>query len=132
MDKISSPHWDSLLWLMRLTEECFKKIADHQIIIHLCHTKKVVLFKTFSATSRSSISSSKFYGRIAFGTNVFLHCHTVADFTMSISQVFSKGKSKYHLHDNVVVYLCFPTLGVAVPLHSGDHLMFNVLIPHYI
>jgi hypothetical protein len=51
---------------------------------------------------------------------------------MSISQVFLKGKSEYHLHDNVVVYFCFPTLGVAVPLCPGDYLMFNALIPHCI
>jgi hypothetical protein len=87
MDKLSSHCWDSLLWLMRHTEECFKKIADHQAISHLYHAKKVVPFKMFFATSRSSISSSKFYGGIAFGTNVFLRCHTDADFTMSISQV---------------------------------------------
>ncbi len=48
---------------------------------------------------------------------------------MSISQVFLKGKSEYHPHDNVVVYFSTPTLGVAVPLCHGDFLMFNVLIP---
>ncbi len=69
---------------------------------------------------------------IAIGTNVFLRCHTNADFTMSICQVFLKGKSKYHLNDNLVVYFCFPTLGVAVPLCPGDYLMFNTLIPHAI
>jgi hypothetical protein len=51
---------------------------------------------------------------------------------MSISQVFLKGKSEYHLHDDVVVYFCFPTLGVAVPLCPDDYLMFNALIPHCI
>jgi hypothetical protein len=29
-----------------------------------------------------------------------------------------------------VVYFCFPTLGVTVPLHPGDFLLFNALIPH--
>ncbi len=51
---------------------------------------------------------------------------------MSISQVFLKRKSEYHLNDNVVVYFCFPTLGVAVPLRSGDYLLFNMLIPYSI
>jgi hypothetical protein len=63
---------------------------------------------------------------------MFLCCHTDADFTMSISQVFLKGKSKYHLNDNVVVYFCFPTLGVAVLLCPSDYLIFNALIPHSI
>jgi hypothetical protein len=67
IDKLSSHHWDSLLWLMRCAEECFKTIADHKVIRHL-----------------------------------------------------------------IVVYFCFPTLGVAVPQHPGDYLMFNALIPHCI
>ena len=67
---------------------------------------------------------------MAFGTNISLHCHTNADFTMRISQVFVKGKLEYHLHDDVIVYFCFPTLGDAVPLRAGDYLMFNPLIPY--
>jgi hypothetical protein len=126
MDKLSNYYWDSILWLMRRAEECFKTIADHQVISHLYHAKR-------SATSQSSISSSKFYGGITFGTNVFLCCHTDADFAISISlQVFLKGKSEYHLHDEVVVYFCFHTLGVAVPLCPGDYLMFNALVPNCI
>ncbi len=62
MDKLSSHHWDPLVWLMRCVEECFKTIADHQVISHLYLAKKVVPFKTFSANSRFAISSSKFYG----------------------------------------------------------------------
>jgi hypothetical protein len=55
-----------------------------------------------------------------------------ADFTMSITQVFLKGRSEYHLNDDVVAYFCFPTLGVAVLLHPGDYLIFNALIPNCI
>jgi hypothetical protein len=62
------------------------------------------------------ISGSKYYGGIAYGCNVFLPFHTNADFTMSISQVFLKGRNRYKIDDEVVVYFCFPTLGVAVPL----------------
>jgi hypothetical protein len=51
---------------------------------------------------------------------------------MSIAQVHLKGKDKYEFHDDVVVYFCFPTLGVAVPLRPGDFLLFNTLIPHCI
>ncbi len=51
---------------------------------------------------------------------------------MSISQVFLKGISQYHLNDDVTVYFCFPTLGVSVPLRPGDYLLFNPLIPHCI
>jgi hypothetical protein len=47
-------------------------------------------------------------------------------------KVHLKRKDKYELHDDVVVCFCFPTLGVAVPLHPGDFLLFNALIPHCI
>ena len=51
---------------------------------------------------------------------------------MSIAQVHLKGKDKYEFHDDVVVYFCFPTLGVAVPLCPCDFLLFNALMPHCI
>jgi hypothetical protein len=130
LEKLPKHHWDSLVWPMQCAEMCFEMIADHQVISHLHHAKKVVPFKTMSDTSNSFYSFSKYYGSIAIGTNVFLHCHTNADFTMIVCQVFLKWKSEYHLNDNVVIYFCFPTLGVAVPLCPGNYLMFNALIPH--
>jgi hypothetical protein len=51
---------------------------------------------------------------------------------MSMVQIHLKGKDKYKVDDNIVVYFCFPTLGVAVPLQPGDFLLFNALIPHYV
>ena len=131
MDKLPRHHWESLLWLMRRAEESFKTIADHQVISHIHHAKDAVPFKTFSTSNHKS-NSAKFFGGIAFGTNVFLRCHTDQDFTMSISQVFVKGKSRYLLNDDIIVFFCFPTLGVAVPLRPGDYLLFNPLIPHCI
>ena len=49
---------------------------------------------------------------------------------MSMVQIHLKGKDKYEVDDDIVVYFCFPTLGVAVPLRPGDFLLFNALIPH--
>jgi hypothetical protein len=49
---------------------------------------------------------------------------------MSMAQIHLKRKDVYKIDDNVVVYFCFPTLGVAVPLRPGDFLLFNALIPH--
>jgi hypothetical protein len=63
-----------------------------------------------------TMPGSKYYGGMAYGCNVFLHCHTDADFTMSISQVFLKGRNRYKIDNEVVVHFCFPTLGVAIPL----------------
>ena len=131
MDKLPTHHWESLLWLMRRAEESFKTIADHQVISHIHHAKNAVPFKTFTPSNPKS-TCANIYGGMAFGTNVFLRCHTDQDFTMSISQVFVEGKANYNLDDDVIVYFCFPTLGTAVPLRPGDYLLFNPLIPHCI
>ena len=49
---------------------------------------------------------------------------------MSIVQAFLPGVNKYDVDDAIVVYFCFPTLGVSIPLRPGDYLFFNPLIPH--
>ncbi len=45
-------------------------------------------------------------------------------FTMSMAQIHLKGSEQYNVDDNVVVYFCFPMLGVAVQLRPGDFLLF--------
>jgi hypothetical protein len=57
MEKLPNYHWDSLVWLMQHAEMCFEIIADHQVISHIHHTKKVVPFKTMSGTSNGSCLS---------------------------------------------------------------------------
>ncbi len=130
MDALPDSHWRSLVWMMKCAERSFCSIADHTVLSHIHHAKKVVPFKRF--TSSNDNYNAQFFGGIAFGTNVFLRCHTDADFTFSIIQVFLKGKLTYLPHDEIVVYFCFPTLGVAVPLRPGDYLLFNARIPHCI
>ncbi len=44
LEKLPEHHWDSLNWLMWCAEMCFEMIADHQVISHLHHAKKVVPF----------------------------------------------------------------------------------------
>jgi hypothetical protein len=127
-------HWRTLVWMMKRAERCFRFIAEHSVLSHLQQAKKLVPYKTFTAnrpTQKSSLNA-QYFGGIAFGTNVFLRCHTDEDFTMSIIQVFLKGKKVYLPEDDVVVYFCFPTIGVAVPLRPGDYLLFNARIPHCI
>ncbi len=103
---------------------CAIMIADHQVVSHIRHARMVVPFKT--------MSGSKYYGGIAYGCSVIRRCHTDADFTMSISEVFLKGRNRYKIDDEVVVYFSFPTLGVVEPFSPGDFLLFNSLIPHCI
>ena len=111
-------------------ESAFESMADHQVLSHLYHAKQVVPFKTMSVSD--STASAKYFGALAFGCNVFLRAHIDDDFTMSIVQVHLKGRNKYNVNDDIVVYFCFPTLGCVVPLRPGDFLIFNALVPHCI
>ncbi len=135
MQSLPKCHWRSLLWLMKRAKISFRTIADSRgVISYLDHAKKLVHYQTFksgSSTDNHSKFNTEFFGGIGFGTTiVFLRCHTDTDFTMSILQVFLKGKVKYSLDNNVIVYFCFPTIGLAVPLRPGDYLLFNAHIPH--
>ena len=130
MENFPQHHWRVLMRLMRCAEYCFEAIADHQVISHVYHAKQVVPFKTMNMSSCKKSSTLKYYGGLSFGCNLFLCCHIDDDFTMSMAHVHLKGKDQYSLADNVVVYFCFPTLGVAVPLRPGDFLLFNAQIPH--
>ena len=130
MEKLPECHWNILMKLMRHAESAFESIADNGVMSHMYHAKQVVPFKTMSAPFISETTPLKYYGALAFGCNVFLPCHTDDDFTMSMIQIHLKGKDKYEVNDDVVVYFCFPTLGSVVPLRPGDFLLFNALIPH--
>ena len=133
-ESLPEADWRSLVWMITRAEMSFRTIADSSVLSHLDHAKRVVPFKTFTSSTKDLPSNfhARYFGGIAFGTNVFLRCHTDADFTFSIIQVFLKGKSNYLPDDDVVVYFCFPTLGVAIPLRPGDYLLFNARIPHCI
>ena len=128
--KLPECHLSVLMKFMQHVERCYESLAESEVISHMFHAKQVVPFKTMSLPGSSHKSTLKYYGALAFGCNVFLPCHTDSDFTMSMAQIHLKGKVAYELHDDVVVYFCFPTLGVAVPLRPGDFLIFNALIPH--
>jgi hypothetical protein len=121
--------WTILMKLMRKAEDCFECLADSEVLSHIDHARVVVPFKTMTSPFDSA-HSLNYYGGLAFGTNVFLRCHTDEDFTMSMVNVHLKGMHQYSPSDPIVVYFCFPTLGVAVPLRPGDFLLFNPRIPH--
>jgi hypothetical protein len=130
MEDLPDIHATILMKLMRHAEYCLETIVDNDVICHLYHAKKLVPFKTMNVKTASEQARLKYYGSLAFGCNVFLQCHTDSDYTMSMAHIHLKGKDKYELTDEVVIYFCFPTLGVAVPLRPGDFLIFNALIPH--
>ena len=130
MEALPKLHWRVLMRSMKMAERCFEEIGDSVVLSHVHHAKSVVPFQTMKLPHTNHTSPLKYYGGIAFGCNVFLRCHTDADYTMSMAQIHLKDKGTYHINDDIVVYFCFSTLGVALSLRTGDYLLFNALIPH--
>jgi hypothetical protein len=52
--------------------------------------------------------------------------HTDRDFYHTFLSCYDKEAEK----DEILYYFCFPTYGFAVPMKSGDIIMFNPLVPH--
>ena len=71
---------------------------------------------------------SKIFGAVAQGVNVVLNAHSDPDFVVSLTSVHLRETYT----DRVLIYFCFPSLGMAVPLRAGDQLIFNPTIPHMI
>ena len=134
-ERVGAGHWERVLRMVRRAELLFETFAGDEVIQHIKAAKYASPFKTMNAppdaTSRR-IPPAKYFGGIAFGCNVFLCCHTDDDFTLSTAHILLDGSDVYSLDDEVVVYFCFPTLGVAVPMRPGDFLLFNSRIPHCI
>ena len=102
-------------------------------ICSLGAAKRVIPFETMrpSPTDKKQ-SPAKYYGAIAFGRNVFLRCHTDEDYTYSVIQVHLEGRDSYSIEEDVIVYFCLTTIGIAVALRPGDFFLFNAKIPHSI
>ena len=73
---------------------------------------------------RTHDSCCEVFGAMAFGKNNHLQCHNDDDFCHLRMTVHVNGK-KYEDDDSVVVYFCFPRLGLAVPLRPVNALIFN-------
>lgn len=125
---LSRQHWRVLMKMTTRAEAAFESFADTCVIHQLMKAKEHVPFKTM--TSPHSITSAKYFGAMAFGRNVFARCHTDEDFTISVTQIYLEGVDECGIHDRVVAFFCFPTLGVAIPMRPGDYVLFDATIPH--
>ena len=74
-------------------------------------------------------SSCLHFGALSFGINIHLSAHTDDDFGMSVATVHLQNR-QYTLHDDIIVYFCFPRIGCAVPMRPGNLLIFNAKEPH--
>ena len=68
---------------------------------------------------------SEMWPAMVSGRNVFLNVHTDDDCATGLVMVTGKNRG-----DEILNYFCFPSLGVATALRSGDMLLFNPKIPH--
>jgi len=129
-------HWSRVIKMVRRAEFLFDAYAPQEVLEHIRMARELVPFNTMLAPPFDSASlrcpRTKYFGSIAFGCNVFLRCHTDNDFTFSMAHILLADHDSYKLDDDVVVYFCFPTLGVAIPMRPGDFLLFNAKIPHCI
>ena len=121
-------HWKVIMKMTTRAEAAFESFADSAVIHQMKDAKEHVSIKTMSAPH--SNHSSKYFGAMAFGRNVFARCHTDEDFTMSVTQIYLEGVDQYSVADRVVAYFCFPTIGVAIPMCPGDYVLFDATIPH--
>lgn len=135
-EKVAPIHWTRVIKMVRRAEFLFDAYAPQEVLEHIRMAREVVPFQTmrvppFHNSSRHR-PRTKYFGAVAFGCNVFLRCHTDNDFTFSMAHILLADHDSYKLDDDVVVYFCFPTLGVAIPMRPGDFLLFNARIPHCI
>ncbi len=133
MARLPTKHWNQMTRMMRWSEGCLEMMGDHKVLHHIRAAGNLVRFPTFKPSPTDKRQSpARYYGAIAFGSNVFLRCHIDEDYTYSCVQVHVEGMDAYSTNDEIVAYFCFPTRGIAVALRPADFLIFNPTIPHCI
>ncbi len=114
--------WDAILNMLKCTEHAFNMFGDTDVIWHLVkawwRVNFVIMESSHDHSSSKHLTAAWYYNGVSFSINVY------------IIQV--DMETQYHFKDDKVCYLCFPRIGVAVALHPGDFLMFNLKEPHSI
>ena len=88
-------------------------------------TKQLLGHKTMTATKGGEVVlESKIFNAITYTKNVHFSCHTDMDFTQLVITCYKQGHV-CDCNDDIVVYFCFPRIGIAVALRPGDILVFN-------
>jgi hypothetical protein len=127
---IGPESWDSIVDYVITLENLFSDFVDASMLSMIRQARELVQYSTISRLKCHSLhKDGKIFGAFAFGKNVHLPAHVDNDFTYSLVSVH-KNLPKYETTDNVVIYFCFPRLGVAVPMKPGDSIIFNPQEPH--
>jgi hypothetical protein len=130
VDKLDDESWDLLLDYIFRVENLFGDFVDLSIIRMIRAARKLITFSSITRKEGSFHSrDGSIFGAFAFGINLHLPAHVDRDFTFSAVCVHQQ-LHRYTAQDPVVVYFCFPRLGVAIPLKPGDIIIFNPQEPH--
>ena len=122
---------------MKRVEHAYASFLPTEELCQINSARQIIAFKTMTTmelpqeldlpTNHPYCST---FAALSFGINVHLSCHTDDDFAYSVVTVHM-GQHDYSVtEDNIIVYFCFPWLGMAVALRPGDILIFNPLEPH--
>ena len=120
---------DSIFTYITNCERVRRSIIDSNDIRKMNAALDLIDYKTFPSKGKVSKDAIFMTGSAAVGWNVCLESHVDCDFGISMACIL---KPNHHCQndDAVVVYFCFPRLGLAVPLRPGDVFLFNPREPH--
>ena len=128
LDKIGLEHQQCLLKYFKVVEHIFVKYMNTYPITEVIHAIDLVDENTF--TPNKYVVQSSIYQGLSLRVNVYLNWHRDKYFTYFSVAVHTRDEYKYE-HD-MVAWFSFPNLGLAIPLHPGDQLIFNPDKPHMI
>jgi len=129
-EKIDDDMWDLIVDYIISVESLFFEFVDSKVIHMINEARKLLSFSSITRKEGSLRNrDGEIFGAFAFGVNLHLPVHVDRDFTFSAVCVHQQ-RDHYLTDDPVVVYFCFPCLGVAIPLKPGDVIIFNPQEPH--
>lgn len=136
-ERMTHHDWNNIVMYMKRVEHAYASFIPTEELRQINSARQIVGFKTMTTMGSpqaldlpSNQPCCRTFGALSFGINVHLSCHTDDDFAYSVVTVHM-GQHNYSVtEDNIIVYFCFPRLGMAVALRPGDILIFNPLEPH--
>ena len=129
--KMSASDWDTVINHIRSSETLFKHVMHPDAIRHTMEAHKSVGYKLMLPSSGLEKEGTTIFSAINITQDAYLRTHIDDDFTYAAIGAHLTDH-QYSLHDDIIVYFCFPTLGVAVPIRPGDQLIFSLQVTHCI
>ena len=128
---MSASDWDNVIHHIRSSESLFNHVMHPDAIRHTMEAHKAVGYKLMLPSSGQEKEGTTIFSAMNISQDAYLRAHTDNGFTYATISTHLPDHH-YSLHDEIIAYFCFPTLGVAVPIRPGDQLIFSLQIPHCI